>query len=391
MRHLLVALALTVVAADVRAQGVLGTYATAPAPGSTGVTLVLRKDAQGKIGGSMSGNGVTYAVQADMLGDDVAGSLNGTGSQAYFEAHRDGAQLRVIIAEMGADGKPNYAAAREVMFMARTDVAQAGEPAMPAQPARPSRATGRNPLASPGATDHFTGTFAGADVTLTLGREGAGYVGTIHFRGEDYPATAHTAGKSLAGSFDAGGQQFPFSVAATGEGKYVNLTTGGTTYMLARGGVGGAANPLAGGDRPASVGAPAPSPARGSTAQGAMGTQDRQLHDFLVSTAWCSFSYSGGSTYTGGSAGTTRTTRVVFAPNGTVSETRNGETTTSGDVGQTYGSSSGGQQGRWKVEGGQLLLSSDGMQWAPQALKIERNSNGYPIVTSGGREYMTCQ
>lgn len=159
--------------------------------------------------------------------------------------------------------------------------------------------------------------------------------------------------------------------------------------MLARGGAASAANPLAGGAA-SNGGAEPPMPTRGAPSAGMSG-QDRQLHDLLVSTAWCSFSYSGGSTYSGGSAGTTRTTRVVFAPDGSVTESRNGETTSSGSYGQTYGSNSGGQQGRWKVQGGQLLLSADGMQWAPQPLKIEPNSNGSPIVTSGGREYMVCR
>jgi hypothetical protein len=36
------------------------------------------------------------------------------------------------------------------------------------------------------------------------------------------------------------------------------------------------------------------------------------------------------------------------------------------------------------------MLSQDGAQWAPQALQVTRNSNGYPILNSGGKEYSQC-
>src|SRR5437870_4913303 len=35
-------------------------------------------------------------------------------------------------------------------------------------------------------------------------------------------------------------------------------------------------------------------------------------------------------------------------------------------------------------------LSQDGMNWAPQQLQVTQNSNGYPIIKSGGKEYMQC-
>ena len=154
--------------------------------------------------------------------------------------------------------------------------------------------------------------------------------------------------------------------------------------MLARSAEAG--NPLAGGaSASAPVGGAAP------TSQLAKTPQDQQIVNLLLSTAWCSFSYSGGSTYTGGSAGTTRTTRAVFRPDGGVSETSNAETTSSGAPGNTYGSNSGGQQGRWRIENGMLMLSADGVQWAPQVMKIAVNGSGAPIVTVGGKEYMRCR
>ncbi|MDO8502518.1 MAG: hypothetical protein Q7S20_11815 [Gemmatimonadaceae bacterium] len=85
----------------------------------------------------------------------------------------------------------------------------------------------------------------------------------------------------------------------------------------------------------------------------------------MTSTA-CEFSYSGSTTSTRGSGGATRTRRGV-------------------------GSNSSGQQARWKVENGQLMLCANGVQWVPQPMKIENNSNGHPIVTTGGKEYMMCK
>ena len=37
-----------------------------------------------------------------------------------------------------------------------------------------------------------------------------------------------------------------------------------------------------------------------------------------------------------------------------------------------------------------LHLSQDGMNWTPQQLQVTQNSNGYPIIKSGGKEYMQC-
>jgi hypothetical protein len=111
---------------------------------------------------------------------------------------------------------------------------------------------------------------------------------------------------------------------------------------------------------------------------------DAQLSQFLTRNAWCGFTYNKNS-------GTSSTERVVFSPNGTVSQTSGAETYSSGPAGSVAGQSSGGQQGRWKVADGQLHLSKDGVNWQPQALAITQNSNGSPIVKSGGKEYMVCR
>jgi hypothetical protein len=380
MRRVLAGLTLSLaLSGAARAQTALGTYTLTP-PGGKPLTFVLQKDASGKIGGSLSANGATFQVeQAQAQGNGVMGTLGGNGLRSYFEAMRDGANLRVIMADFGPDGKPDYAHAREFVM---NPAAGGGAPA--AQSGNPLGAAASNegnPLAT-AAPDKFAGTFASNDVTLVLAKKGAGYEGTIRYRGTEYPATARpSSGDALAGSFTAGGRAYDMAIASAGDGKYVNLTTAGTTYMLARGAEPG--NPLAGGASASGGGAPVSALAKTA--------QDQQIVNLILSTAWCSFSYSGGSTYTGGTAGTTRTSRAVFRADGTASETAGTETTTSGAPGQTYGNSTNGTQGHWRIENGMLMLSADGTQWVPQVLKIADNGSGAPIITSGGKEYMRCK
>jgi hypothetical protein len=297
----------------------------------------------------------------------------------------------MIMADVGADGKPDYVKARAIVLTTRDAVAGSGtreSVGSMANSGSSGRSASGNPLAGGGAADRFTGTFTSTDVMLSLDKEGAGYTGTTRYRGVDYPVTARAAGETLAGSFRAGGQSYDLTVASAGDGKFVNLTTGGTTYLLARSGAGNA-NPLAAGGATTAMGgagtAMGGAMSRGTTAQ------DQQISNLLMSTAWCTFSYSGSTTYTGGSGGTTRSSRAVFRLDGLVSETRNGETVNTGAAGSAWGNNSSGQQARWKVENGQLMLSANGVQWVPQPMKIQNNSSGYPIITTGGKEYMMCK
>ena len=39
---------------------------------------------------------------------------------------------------------------------------------------------------------------------------------------------------------------------------------------------------------------------------------------------------------------------------------------------------------------GALLFAGESGQWEQIPLQISRNSNGYPIVTAGGKEYAMC-
>jgi hypothetical protein len=108
-----------------------------------------------------------------------------------------------------------------------------------------------------------------------------------------------------------------------------------------------------------------------------------QLSQFLTRNAWCGFTYNQRS-------GTSTRERVVFHGGGLVVQESGAETYSSGRSGTVAGQYGGGKQGRWKVDNGVLHLSEDGFNWTPQQLQVTQNSNGYPILKSGGKEYMVC-
>ena len=108
-----------------------------------------------------------------------------------------------------------------------------------------------------------------------------------------------------------------------------------------------------------------------------------QLSQFLTRNPWCGFTYNQRT-------GTSTRERVVFHGNGLVVQESGAETYSSGRSGTVAGQYGVGKQGRWKVDNGLLHLSEDGLNWTPQPLQVTQNSNGYPILKSGGKEYMVC-
>lgn len=110
---------------------------------------------------------------------------------------------------------------------------------------------------------------------------------------------------------------------------------------------------------------------------------DGQLTQLLTRNAWCGFTSNQRT-------GTSTRERVVFHGNGTVMQSSGAETYNSGPAGSVAGQSGNANQGRWKVANGALHLSQDGMNWTPQPLQVTQSSSGYPILKSGGKEYMQC-
>jgi len=129
--------------------------------------------------------------------------------------------------------------------------------------------------------------------------------------------------------------------------------------------------------------APAPVPAPARSAPVASTAQDQQAAQFLMANRWCSFSYSQTS-------GSTSTEQVQFNQDGTATRSGQRETQSSNPNGSYYGNSQNGDRGYWRVQGGQLMLSQDGAQWTLMPSQVTRNSNGYPILNLGGKEYSQC-
>lgn len=110
---------------------------------------------------------------------------------------------------------------------------------------------------------------------------------------------------------------------------------------------------------------------------------DQQLSQLLTANPWCYMRYSV-------AMGATSTERVVFSRDGRVVRRMQRETSVNNREGSHYGNSTDGDQGFWKVQNGNLMLSADGQNFEPTVMSVAPNSNGAPIITTGGKEYNRC-
>ena len=244
-----------------------------------------------------------------------------------------------------------------------------------------------------GLAQNYGGTYTtknaqGGTVTLALKQDAQGRVtGTLSGNDNTFQVQATVNAEGMYGTVtSAGGSML---IAAQLEGAQLKVVLAeplpngqpnmqaARQLVMARSG-GGAAPSAAAKAAPAGIPGPGPGPAQ------AQAGQDGQISQFLMGNAWCGFTYNQHT-------GTSRTERVVFHGNGVITQGTGGETYSSGYGGTVAGQSRGGNQGRWKVQSGQLLLSQDGFNWTPQQLQVTRNSNGSPILKSGGKEYMVCR
>ncbi|MCC7385836.1 MAG: hypothetical protein IT384_28565 [Deltaproteobacteria bacterium] len=114
------------------------------------------------------------------------------------------------------------------------------------------------------------------------------------------------------------------------------------------------------------------------------GTSNDPLARLLLSSAWCSFSYSK-------ITGATNTKRIVYAKDGTWALLGQHEMVSSGPNGTAFAASNDGNRGRWSTEGGQLRMSQGASALVLVPLQINRNSSGYPIITANGVEWAMCR
>ncbi len=128
--------------------------------------------------------------------------------------------------------------------------------------------------------------------------------------------------------------------------------------------------------------------AEASASQPAMHGAITDLRALLLSSAWCSFSFTGG-----GSTGysTTRSSRVQFLADGTYTRGSRSEVYSSGSGGTHAGQHDGGSDGRWEVRNGVLYISEGFGPLQPVRIEVQYNSAGSPIIVADGTEYCRCR
>lgn len=129
-------------------------------------------------------------------------------------------------------------------------------------------------------------------------------------------------------------------------------------------------------------------PGRGAPQQGQeqpRAAGNDQLSRLLLSSAWCSFRYNKVS-------GTSSTEKYRFFPNGSWNNGGRTETYNSGANGTVAGQYDSQGGGRWEVRGNQLYMSSSENPTLQlvEGFSVTQNSNGSPIINSGGKEFSMC-
>jgi hypothetical protein len=81
----------------------------------------------------------------------------------------------------------------------------------------------------------------------------------------------------------------------------------------------------------------------------------------------------------------------VFRKDGGWDSGARSESYSSGAFGSVAGQTDSGAGGRWRVRGDRLLMSEGGGALEDVGLSVSRNSNGYPILHAGGKEYSQCR
>jgi hypothetical protein len=109
----------------------------------------------------------------------------------------------------------------------------------------------------------------------------------------------------------------------------------------------------------------------------------QSLEQLLLSSPWCSSSYNQ-------ITGTSRSKRYLFRRDGSYSTGSGAESHNSGPSGSVGSQSRGNGGGRWGVQNNVLFMGEGYGQAQPVNLRVNRNSNGYPIIVADGIEYRMC-
>lgn len=207
---------------------------------------------------------------------------------------------------------------------------------------------------------------------------------------QDYAASELVPGSNGTGTFDGA------ALACRVQGNQLIVTTNGATiachFQLKSGQL-----LLEGGDLNGAVlfvradqSAAASSRSSGKKQGGK--TKDEPLARLLISSDWCSFSYSGGGGgyNSSGSYGHTSTARIHLSPDGSFSRSANSESSSSNAYGSVAGQGGNGSRRQWQVRSGVLCISGGNGSMQPVKLAVTKNSNGYPIITANGTGYTQC-
>ena len=108
MRTFLFCLAVVLpVVSTADAQEFSGTFATRNDAGGT-VALTLAQDASGQVTGTLSSDGVSYALNGLLDEGSVLGTVTAENMGLYFAAELNAGQLYLTLFEADANNQPNY-------------------------------------------------------------------------------------------------------------------------------------------------------------------------------------------------------------------------------------------------------------------------------------------
>ncbi|HEX9729070.1 MAG TPA: hypothetical protein VGA37_11245 [Gemmatimonadales bacterium] len=265
----------------IAAQGFSGRYTMHNQQGGI-VTLALSQDAQGKIVGTLSGNGVSFQVEGTLEGNSAVGAIFSNQGGMYFQADLQGARLVVTIVGVGPDNEPDYSQTEEWAF-----TRQNGGVAAQPESAGPLGGSVSGAVAS--GVDAALGTFSNGTMTIQLQGAKGTYSGIASLQGQQYAVAAKGTGAQLTGTYTADGTSYPWTAAIQGD--LMTMSVDGQTIHLQRQGGGVAAGAQPANARPAQGVRPEPQHSQLS----AQGQQWDQWFRGKRLTQMSSYSSSGGS------------------------------------------------------------------------------------------------
>jgi hypothetical protein len=197
------------------------------------MTLTLVQNIDRGVSGTLSGEGVSFRVEATVDADLLNGTLWLDREPLYFEGVLNGPEL-ILRLTADAQGRIGYFRGAELVFTQEiADPYDSGAQARGRDPldTRNPRGSG-NPLApfSQQGDLGFAGTFTDGALTLELRGGGRTYTGHLTMSGRDYPVTARAADGTLTGSFMNGVNEYTFVATRDAEG--IVLESEGQSYYL---------------------------------------------------------------------------------------------------------------------------------------------------------------